>query len=376
MLDALDTPPASSAHQQPPTVIHSALRTWSQTLGDLLDPAPLDSRAVIIDECAANLRTLIDGVIALLAPAATQRDLRLSASVDPRLAETILADRARLGQLCFHLLNRTLLLSTHEEVVLAVRTKPVNSSSQHILISVMETGARHASAESPQASGLADHNNPNADTQRDLTEAEAIAADTCLPLCRLLAQRMQGELSITSVPAAGLRASFDAPFSVEQWGPFARRSPAAAQPPLVPIATNATNATSTATPRDLSTSAPRIPDAPTEPYEHRYLDALSDEGVDLPAFLDGWRRAMDDDLARLGLLLRRQGPSDHVSGLLHRLSGAAGLVGALSLMEALRRASASPVEQSTGSIDALIDRTRTLVRQLETPPLAHRNPQS
>jgi hypothetical protein len=44
-------------------------------------------------------------------------------------------------------------------------------------------------------------------------------------------------------------------------------------------------------------------------------------------------------------------------------------------MEALRRASASPLEQSTGSIDALIDRARNLVKQLETPPLAYRNTQ-
>jgi hypothetical protein len=82
---------------------------------------------------------------------------------------------------------------------------------------------------------------------------------------------------------------------------------------------------------------------------------------------------MGDDLARLCILRRRQSHPDHVSGLLHRLSGAAGLVGALSLMEALRRASASPLEQSTGSIDALIERTRNLVKQFETPQFARRN---
>jgi hypothetical protein len=369
LLDSLDTPSGSFAQRRPLAVIQSALRTWSQTLGDLLDSLPLESRAVIIDESATNLRALIDGVIALTAPSATQRGLRLSASVDRQLADTILADHARLGQLCFHLLNRTFQLSTHREIVLVVRTEPVNSRSQRILISVMETGERTESLASPQVPGFT-ADDPDTDRQRDVSVIEATAADTCLPLCRLLAQRMQGDLSITSGLAAGVRASFNASFGVEQWGSFPRRSPAAVQPPLPPIATNTTNTTK---PRDASPSTSRTASTPAEPFEHRYLDALSDEGVDLPTFLDGWRRAMGDDLARLCILRRRQSHPDHVSGLLHRLSGAAGLVGALSLMEALRRASASPLEQSTGSIDALIERTRNLVKQFETPQFARRN---
>jgi hypothetical protein len=139
--------------------------------------------------------------------------------------------------------------------------------------------------------------------------------------------------------------------------------------------TTGTPAPTAPKPRNPSTSTTHLTGTAAEPFEYRYLDALSDEGVDVSVFLDGWCRAMDDDLARLCILRRRRSPPDHVSGLLHRLSGAAGLVGALSLMEALRRASASPLEQSTGSIDTLIDRTRNLVRQLETPRLAHRNTQ-
>jgi hypothetical protein len=311
---------------------------------------------LIIDESATNLRELTDGVIALLAPSATQQGLRLSASVDRKVAETILADRARLGQLCFHLINRTLQLNTHREIVLVVRTEPVNSRSQRILISVMETGARNASAAQQQRSGFT-ADNPDTSKWPDVTEADA---DSCLPLCRLLAQRMQGELSITNGPNAGTRASFNAPFSVEQWGPSSRPSRGHTLASLSPTATK---------PRDPS------PGVPLEPFELRYLDALSEEGVDLPTFLDGWRRAMGDDLARLSILGRRQIDPDHLHGVLHRLSGAVGLVGALSLMEALRRASASPLEQGTGSIDALIDRARNLVKQLETPPVAYRNTQ-
>ncbi|CAB3701020.1 hypothetical protein [Paraburkholderia rhynchosiae] len=116
---------------------------------------------------------------------------------------------------------------------------------------------------------------------------------------------------------------------------------------------------------------PSEPLPPFEPFERRYLDALAEEGIDLDAFLDGWCRAMHDDLGRL-CDLRRKGELARLPGLLHRLSGAVGLVGAQSLMEALRHASLLLPEHNAASIDALTARTRTLIAQLEARRDAHR----
>ncbi|WP_341845723.1 hypothetical protein [Paraburkholderia ginsengiterrae] len=73
---------------------------------------------------------------------------------------------------------------------------------------------------------------------------------------------------------------------------------------------------------------------------------------------------MEDDLEHLAEL-RREGGVDRLRDLLHRLSGAVGLVGAHSLMEALRRASAAPLEHNASAIEGLMERARTLVAQLE-----------
>ncbi|RKT20601.1 signal transduction histidine kinase [Paraburkholderia sp. RAU2J] len=364
LLGSLDTTPATPAQRRQLAVLQSALGTWRQTLDDLLDSSPLDSRAVIIDESVTDPRALVDGVIALLAPSATQQGVRLSASVDRQLAHTILADAARLGQLCFHLLNRTLQLGTHREIVLVVRIGPLSSRSQRILINVMEAGATNSLATPPQHPGLID-GTPNTDTNKllDGSEAEATAANACLPLCRILAQRMGGELSIPNGLISGIRASFNAPFKVEQWAPLPRREQVDTPPRLPRKVTPS---------REASASASGVL---PEPFELRYLNALSDEGVDLSNFLDGWRRAMDEDLALLTVLQHRQSHPDRQRAVLHRLSGAAGLVGALGLMEALRHASVAPLEQSAGSIDALIDRTRNLVKQFEAPPPTHRKTQ-
>ncbi|WP_168791856.1 hypothetical protein [Paraburkholderia aromaticivorans] len=112
--------------------------------------------------------------------------------------------------------------------------------------------------------------------------------------------------------------------------------------------------------------------APFEPFESRYLDALSEEGVDLNAFLNNWRQAMNDDLARLNAL-PLEGDFDHFHSVLHRLSGAVALVGAHSLMDALRRASMSPPEHGAAAIAALTVRARTLVTQLEATSRAYRS---
>ena len=110
-----------------------------------------------------------------------------------------------------------------------------------------------------------------------------------------------------------------------------------------------------------------------EPFDPRYLEVLAEEGIDLRAFLESWCRAMRDDLDRLDQLRRERESASHVSALLHRISGAVGLVGAQHLMDALQRASRSLSEHNAGSIDALIARTRTLIAQLEAAPYTYRS---
>ncbi|MEZ0600635.1 sensor histidine kinase [Paraburkholderia sp. IW21] len=348
LLESLETAATPSAQRPQVPVIQSAVRTWGQTLHDLLDVSPLESRAFVLDESATNLRELVDGVIALLSPSAAQRGLRLNSSVDQTVAERILADSARLGQIFFHLLNRTVQASTHGEIALVVRAEPSNSGSQRIVVSVTDGGGKAAHAPQLQLFG------PNADEAS--AERRLGDADACLPLCQILAQRMQGELSVASSSDSGIRASFSAPFTVDQWGPST--DPARhAQAPLFALVAQSQQAAAS---------------APSEPFERRYLDALSEEGIDLHTFLGGWRHSMDDDLKRLSGL-NHERDSEGLSSVLHRLSGAVGLVGAHSLMEALRHASTTPLEHEAGAIDALMERARTLVAQLDTAVDPHRS---
>lgn len=342
LLESLEPAVMPSAQHARMPMIQAAVRTWSQTLHDLLDASSLESRAFVLDESATNLRELVDGVIALLSPSAVQRSLHLNSSIDQTVAERILVDSARLGQLFFHLLNRTIQLSTRGEIALVVRAEPLNAGSQRIFISVTDTGDMTAHASQLQLFG------PSADAS--LVKERFGDADACLPLCQIFAQRMQGELAVTSDSHSVTRASFNASFTVEQWE--AREPSGKPQAILSGVATQ---------PRKASASAPS---EPYESFERRNLDALSEEGIDLRAFLGGWRRSMGDDLERLGDS-HRKGDIAGLRTLLHRLSGAVGLVGAHSLMEALRRASVAQSEPEPGVVEALAQRAHTLMNQLD-----------
>ena len=309
----------------------------------------MESRAFAFTESPTDLREVIHGVIALLDPLACRRDLRLRACVDQSVAETILADGARLGQLVFHLLNRTIQRAMPQEIVLVVRARPLNSNSQRIFISVVCAPLKVVPAAIPPAADPAIE-----DPQMPGSPGDA---DACLPLCRILAQRMRGELVLSNGSDTGSQAIFNAPFCVEGSVQALEAPRTYVEAPLFARA---------------SQRPQHAPSASFEPFDPRYLDALSKEGVDLQAFLDNWRVAMSEDLERLnGLLCERR--FDRLHSVLHRLSGAVGLVGARSLMEALRRASISPSDHTGALAEALMARAKTLVTQLDTTARAYRS---
>lgn len=101
-------------------------------------------------------------------------------------------------------------------------------------------------------------------------------------------------------------------------------------------------------------------------FDRSYLNALSDEGVNLHTFLCGWRQAMHEDLVMLQAAYDAH-DVEALSATLHRLSGAVGLVGAHDLMGALHRANASSSKSLTEAdeVGSLLCRARLLIAQLD-----------
>ncbi len=101
-----------------------------------------------------------------------------------------------------------------------------------------------------------------------------------------------------------------------------------------------------------------------EPVDRFHLDALSEQGIDTRALLCDWRRSVEEDLVCLQDCRDRR-DADGLRASLHRLGGAAGLVGAVGLMDALQRASTARPEPQAPLLDQLVVRARTLMTQLD-----------
>jgi hypothetical protein len=308
-----------------------------------LDNSEIESRTIFLDETATNVCEVSNAVIALLGPSAAQRAVRVSVSVEQNLANTILADHVRLGQMLFLLLSNAIQSATQDAITLLVAAERLNPASQRISFIVKESGETAPRVRPARLSvPLGDE------------------PDSVVPLCHLLARRMQGELIIASTAGTPLRAVFSAPFTVETW-----TTPEERAAEMAPVAASHFMMNVAHPEQDKQSAL-------FEPFEPRYLSALSEEGIDLPMFLASWRREMNEDLGRLHELRRASDAAD-LSRVFHRLSGAVGLVGAQDLMGAFQRASASPRRNGTNSIDALTTRARALIAQLDTAALPHRS---
>lgn len=235
---------------------------------------------------------------------------------------------------------------------MAARAEPLNAGSQRIFICVRDVSATAASSNSSiqaQLPWLFSAGTPV--SASDDINASGFA------LCQRLTQHMRGELTVGREPGFGTSRMFSAPFAIEHSCSQAQQTRAAGQ---------ASHQATAGEPEQTSVASS------VETFDRSYLDALSNEGIDLRTFVRSWRQSMVGDLKRMRALIDQ----NDIIGLrasLHRLSGAVGLVGARSLMEALGLASAAHPEPEARAINALAGRIESLITQLDKAIEPHRN---
>jgi CheY-like chemotaxis protein len=185
-------------------VIRSALATFAQTVRDGFDLSLTDTHAVVLDETSVNLRDVIDGAVALLAPRAIAKGLQLRVCIDRSVAASVLADRERVGQIVFNLLASAIASADTGRLTLAARSETLNAGAQRVFIGVSDAarpGTLHDASPSADGALPADKDAPE---------------DQDLVPCRVLAQRMGGDIEVGNSAAFGVCVAFHAPFTVER----------------------------------------------------------------------------------------------------------------------------------------------------------------
>jgi len=223
----------------------------------------------------------------------------------------------------------------------------LNAGSQRVFVSVTAP-----SPKTPDASASPAQVRPFSPLDLQASESVSHAEDTyisSLELCRRLTQYMRGDLEVSSEAGLGTYSVFSAPFTIEH---LQTRNE-------IDLANDQT------TSQAMGEETPkRSPVASAEPFDRSYLEALLNEGIDLGAFMRSWRQSVDDDLQHMRAL-RVKRDIDATRAVLHRLSGAVGLVGAHSLMDALRCASAKLPEFTGHTFDEVEKLIAALMMRLD-----------
>ncbi|BAI76098.1 two-component hybrid sensor and regulator (plasmid) [Azospirillum sp. B510] len=102
-------------------VARRSAETLLRLLDDILDLSKLEARRIDLEEADCALPQLIDGVLELLRPSATDKGLDLSARLTPSVPEVIVTDPARLRQILFNLVGNAVKFTEDGHIAVRVR---------------------------------------------------------------------------------------------------------------------------------------------------------------------------------------------------------------------------------------------------------------
>lgn len=208
--------------------IGSASEHLLAVITDILDFSRIEAGRLEVANAPFSLREMVDAVMDLLESRARDKNLTVSAEIDPRVPDALVGDRLRVDQILINFLNNAIKY-THAGGV-SLQVTHIESSQQQVRVrfDVIDTGpgigadqlkklflpferALPSGSERPEGTGLG------------------------LAISRQLAGLMGGHVSATSTPGTGSTFTAELAFGIEdqrevEWQPPVRRTMAPHNP--------------------------------------------------------------------------------------------------------------------------------------------------
>ncbi|WP_108445681.1 ATP-binding protein [Halomonas denitrificans] len=121
MSDLLQDQPLPVKARHFADTIHDSAQRLLELINDILDFSKIEAQRLEFEERPFDLAELIEGAVALFAPRAEARGLRLACELDPRLPARVVGDAGRLRQVLLNLLSNAIKFTEQGEVRLEVR---------------------------------------------------------------------------------------------------------------------------------------------------------------------------------------------------------------------------------------------------------------
>jgi len=192
--DRLRASAASSDAQEQAESLYRCAQNLLGTINDLLDWSRIAAGALTLHEVSFDLADTVEDALALIAPAACDKELELVHFIYHDVPTRLRGDPARLQQIMTNLLSNAVKYTDRGEVVLRIMKEGDDGDRVRLRFSVSDTGQgipparlpRLFDAYTPSASG-----NPGSSTGLGLS------------IVKSLAQNMNGDVDVESTPDEG-----------------------------------------------------------------------------------------------------------------------------------------------------------------------------
>jgi signal transduction histidine kinase/CheY-like chemotaxis protein len=111
-----------------------------EIINDILDISKLEAGRVELDPVDFNLETLVDGVIDLLAPRASEKNLRIGALIEPEAKGDFRGDATRLRQVLINLLGNAVKFTESGGVTVEIERQTDAAGGARLRFEVADTG--------------------------------------------------------------------------------------------------------------------------------------------------------------------------------------------------------------------------------------------
>lgn len=109
-------------------------------INDILDFSKIEAGQLTIETTDFRLLDVIEGVSAIVAPRAAEKNLEFLVSVDPNTPQDLVGDPLRLGQILTNLCTNAIKFTEEGEIIVSVRATEVSDGRAELHFSVRDTG--------------------------------------------------------------------------------------------------------------------------------------------------------------------------------------------------------------------------------------------
>jgi signal transduction histidine kinase len=176
--------------------IHSSGSHLLSLINDILDLAKLEAGKVNIEKNVISSHMLTERVVTLLSQQAENKGIELQGEYEENMPDRILGDELRLRQILINLCSNAIKFTHEGSVVARLFSKPFQNGREGYIIEVQDTGI-----------GIPDEK--QATLFDRFTQVDAALSrrhggvGLGLAICRELVDRMEGRISVRSMPNVG-----------------------------------------------------------------------------------------------------------------------------------------------------------------------------